>query len=85
MNKISNRNNITLISTVVKRLTAESLRFKIKMPVVKSQTSKKIVAEKPGGENYTQKIFWRKVRRENYYIKTFRRKVRGQKKTYKKI
>ena len=92
MQKSSNSKNFTFISTVIKRLAAESLRLKIKMAqnptswiqMVKSQTSKKLSLKNLVVEILLKKSVGKKCVDKYTTQKHMQQKVKGQKKKSRK-
>ena len=92
LQKSSNGKNVTLISTVIKRLAAKSLRLEIKITkrlkpgnsIPKNQTlessSLKILAK----ETLFQSFVDKKSEGKKYYIKNIHQKVREQTKNHAK-
>ena len=82
-----------LISTIIKRPAAESLRLKIKMakrpksgnPIEKNQTSESPSLRILAKETFFQIFVGKKSDGKKYFIKNIHQKVRGQKKIPQKI
>ena len=91
MQKNSNCKYFTLISTVIKRLAAESLALKIKMPQLqrhgfrqKKFKCRKIVVKNLKMKILLEKSFGKMSDAKSLHKKNMQQNIRGQKKNYSK-